>query len=146
MDFSNGVRMEPKPHYYGGWWTEYGGCNSSSCNSCVMVYLKTRKQRFNQIFPVNTVETMKLEYRVAKTTGLVTVALILSFVSAVILSLLGDFFQFFIKMSSWRVEETLMLSNSFVNPLIYCYRVHHFREAVFEILWIKKPTCIICCC
>ena len=97
LDFSNGVRMEPKPHYYGGWWTEYGGCNSSSCNSCVMVYLKTRNQRFNQIFPVNTVETMKLEYRVAKTTGLVTVALILSFVSAVILSLLGDFFQFFIK-------------------------------------------------
>ena len=21
LDFSNGVRMEPKPHYYGGWWT-----------------------------------------------------------------------------------------------------------------------------
>lgn len=87
LDFSNGVRMEPKPHYAGRW-TEYG-CNSRSCNSCVMVYLKIRKQRFNQIFPVNMVETMKLEYRVAKTTGLVTVALILSLVSAVILSLLG---------------------------------------------------------
>ena len=29
LDFSNGVRIEPKPHYYGGWWTEYG-FNSSS--------------------------------------------------------------------------------------------------------------------
>ena len=121
LDFSNGVRMEPKPHYYGGWWTEYG-CNSSSCNSCVMVYLKIRKQRFNQIFPVNMVETMKLEYRVAKTTGLVAVALILSLVSAVILSLLGEFFPILYKMSSWRVEETLMLSNSFVNQL----RDHYF--------------------
>ena len=66
LDFSNGVRIEPKPHYYGGRWTEHG-CNSSSCNSCVMVYIKIRKQRFNQIFPVNMVETMKLEYRVEKT-------------------------------------------------------------------------------
>lgn len=88
------------------------------------------------------VETMKLEYRVAKTTGLVTVARILSLVSAVILSLLGDFFPILYKMSSWRVEETLILSNSFVNPL----RDHHFREVLFEILRIKKPIHIICCC
>lgn len=91
------------------------------------------------------VETMKLEYRVAKTTGLVTVTLILSLVSAVILSLLGEFFPILYKMSSWRVEETLMLLNSFVNPLIYCYRDHHLREGVFEILRIKKPIYIICC-
>ena len=71
-------------------------------------------------------------------TGLVTVALILSLVSAVNLSLLGEFFPVLYKMSSWRVEETLMLSNSFVNPLIYRYREHHFRKAVFEILRIKN--------
>ena len=41
-------------------------------------------------------------------------------------------------MSSWRVGETLMLSNSLVNPLIYCYRDRHFRKAVLEILRIKK--------
>jgi len=92
LDFRNGVCMEPKPQYYGGRWTEYG-CNSISCNSCVMVYLKIRKQRFNQIFPVNKVETMKLEYRVAKTTGLVTVALILSLVSAVYSLFIGRIFS-----------------------------------------------------
>ena len=69
-----------------------------------MVYIKIRKQRFNQIFPVNMVETMKLEYRVAKTTGLITVALILSLVSVVILSSLGEFFPILYKISSWRVE------------------------------------------
>ena len=32
-----------------------------------------------------------------------------------------------------------MLSNSVVNPLIYCYRDCRFRNAVLEILKIKKP-------
>ena len=82
---------------------------------------------------------MKLEYRVAKTTALVTVALILSFIPAAILFLLGRFFPVLRKMSSWCVRETLMLSNSLVNPLIYCYRDRHFRKAVIEILRIKKP-------
>ena len=39
-----------------------------------------------------------------------------------------------------------MLSNSIVNPLIYRYRERHFREAVFEILRIKKTIYVICCC
>ena len=66
-------------------------------------------------------------------------ALILSFIPAAILSLLGRFFPVLRKMSSWCVGETLMLSNSLVNPLIYGYRDRHFRKAVFEILRIKKP-------
>ena len=103
------------------------------------VYREIRKRKFNQISQVSVEVSMKLEYRVAKTTALVTVALILSFIPAAILSLLGRFFPVLRKMSSWCVGETLMLSNSLVNPLIYCYRDRHFRKAVIEILRIKKP-------
>ena len=42
-------------------------------------------------------------------------------------------------MSSVRVGETLMFSNSLVNPLIYCYRDCRFKKAVLEILRVKKP-------
>ena len=97
------------------------------------VYLEIRKRKFNQISQVSVEVSMKLEYRVAKTTALVTVALILSFIPAAILSLLGRFFPALRKMSSWCVGETLMLSNSLVNPLIYCYGDRHFRKAVLEI-------------
>ena len=42
-------------------------------------------------------------------------------------------------MSAVRLGETLMFSNSLVNPLIYCYRDRRFRKVVLEILRIKKP-------
>ena len=42
-------------------------------------------------------------------------------------------------MSKVRVVETLMFSNSLVNPLIYCYRDCRFKKAVLEILRVKKP-------
>ena len=105
----------------------------------VMVYLGVRKQKFNQISQVSVLVTMKLENRVAKTTALVTAALIFSFVPVVSLALLGRFFPVLRQMSAVRVVETLMFSNSLVNPLIYCYRDCRFKKAVLEILRIKKP-------
>ena len=105
----------------------------------VMVYLGVRKQKFSQISQVRVLVRMKLENRVAKTTALVTAALILSFVPAVSLTLLGEVFPVLHRMSSVRVGDTLMLSNSLVNPLIYCYRDCRFKKAVLEILKIKKP-------
>ena len=105
----------------------------------VMVYLGVRKQKFSQISQVSVLVTMKLENRVAKTTALVTAALILSFVPVVSLTLLGEVFPVLHRMSSVRVGETLMFSNSLVNPLIYCYRDCRFKKAVLEILKIKKP-------
>ena len=105
----------------------------------VMVYLGVRKQKFSQISQVSVLVTTKLENRVAKTTALVTAALILSFVPVVSLTLLGEVFPVLHRMSSVRVGDTLILSNSLVNPLIYCYRDRRFKKAVLEILKIKKP-------
>ena len=105
----------------------------------VMVYLEIRKRKFNQILQVNVLALLKTEYRVAKTTALVTAALFLSFVPVLFLPLLGRIFFVLRKMSSWRVVETLVLSNSLVNPLIYCYRDCRLKKVVFELLRIKKP-------
>ena len=105
----------------------------------VMVYLGVRRQKFTQISQVSVLVTMKLENRVAKTTALVTAALILSFVPVVSLALLGRVFPVLREMSAVRVGETLMFSNSLVNPLIYCYRDCRFKKAVLVILKIKKP-------
>ena len=105
----------------------------------VMVYLGVRKQKFNQVSQVSVLVRMKLENRVAKTTAFVTAALIFSFIPVVSLALLGRVFPVLREMSKVRVVETLMFSNSFVNPLIYCYRDCRFKKAVLEILRVKKP-------
>ena len=105
----------------------------------VMVYLGVRKQKFNQVSQVSVLVRMKLENRVAKTTAFVTAALIFSFIPVVSLALLGRVFPVLREMSTVRVVETLMFSNSLVNPLIYCYRDCRFKKAVLEILKIKKP-------
>ena len=105
----------------------------------VMVYLEIRKRKFNQILQVSVLVLLKTEYRVAKTTALVTAALFLSFVPVVSLPLLGIVFPVLRKMSSWRAVETLVLSNSLVNPLIYCYRDCRFKKVVLELLRIKSP-------
>ena len=40
---------------------------------------------------------------------------------------------------TWRAVETLVLSNSLVNALIYCHRDCRFKKVVLELLRIKKP-------
>ena len=104
----------------------------------VMVYLEIRKRKFSQILQVSVLVLLKTEYRVAKTTALVTAALFLSFVPVVSLPLLGIVFPVLRKMSLWRAVETLVLSNSLVNPLIYCYRDCRFKKVVLELLRGKK--------
>ena len=59
----------------------------------VMVYLEIRKRKFSQILQVSVLVLLKTEYRVAKTTALVTAALFLSFVPVVSLPLLGIVFS-----------------------------------------------------
>ena len=84
----------------------------------VMVYLEIRKRKFSQIL---------------QTTALVTAALFLSFVPVVSLPLMGIVFPVLRKMSAWRAVETLVLSNSLVNPLIYCYRDCRLKKVVLEL-------------
>ena len=105
----------------------------------VMVYLGVRKRKLSQIRQVNELVRAKLEQKVAVTTTLVTVALILSFFSNAFIGMLEGVYPVLRKRFVLQLRDTLLYSNSVVNPLIYCYRDCRFRNAVLEILRITKP-------
>ena len=109
----------------------------------VMVYLGVRKRgRTIEITEVSTLAQAKLEVKVAKTTGLLTGALIFTFVLGGVLVVLGESFPAFRLNSAFRISETLLQLNSVVNPILYCYRDRCFRNAVLELLRLRKPETI----
>ena len=105
----------------------------------VMVYLRVRKCKLSQIRQVSRLVNAKREHRVAMTTVLVTVALILSFFPINLGGILQGIYPVFRRRLAMRVADTFLYLNSLVNPLIYCYRDCPFRKAVVEILRIRRP-------
>ena len=105
----------------------------------VMVYLGVRKRKSSQIRQVSDLVNAKLEQRVAVTTTLVTVALILSFFSNAVIGMLEGVYPVLRKRFVGDLKATLLYTNSVVNPLIYYYRDCRFRNAVLELLRIRKP-------
>ena len=105
----------------------------------VMVYLGVRKRKLSQIRQVSDLVNAKLEQRVAVTTTLVTVALILSFFSNAVIGMLEGVYPVLRKRFVGDLKATLLYTNSVVNPLIYYYRDCRFRNAVLELLRIRKP-------
>ena len=105
----------------------------------VMVYLGVRKRKLSQIRQVNELVNAKLEQKVAVTTTLVTVALILSFFSNAVVAMLEGVYPLLRKRFVFGLKTMFLYTNSVVNPLIYCYRDCRFRNAVLEILRIRKP-------
>ena len=103
----------------------------------VVVYLGVRKRRASKISQVTTLVQAKLEYKVAKTTSLITVVLTLTFVFAGVLTALGAIFPVFRKNSAFRIPDTLVQLNFVINPLIYCYRDRPFKNAFLELLRIS---------
>ena len=110
----------------------------------VMVYLGVRKRKLSQIRQVSDLVNAKLEQRVAVTTTLVTVALILSFFSNAVISMLEGVYPVLRKRFVVDLKATFLYTNSVVNPLIYCYRDCRFRNAVLETLRIRKPKVTPC--
>ncbi|CAH3020153.1 unnamed protein product, partial [Porites evermanni] len=104
----------------------------------VMVYLGVRKRKLCQIRQVNGLVNAKREHRVAMTTVMVTVALILSFFPTILGGILQGIYPVFRQRLAVRVQDTFLHLNSVVNPLIYCYRDCRFRNAVLEILRIRR--------
>ena len=105
----------------------------------VMMYLGTRKRRTNTIVQVTALVHANLENKVAKTTGLLTAALILTLILGGVLTVLGDILPALRESLTFRIADTLLQLNSMINPLIYCYRVRRFRKAVLELLRRKRP-------
>ena len=107
-----------------------------------MVYRQVRKRRTNTTVQVTALVQAKLETKVAKTTGLLTAAVIFTLILGSVLTVLGDILPALRERSTFRNADTLLQLNSMVNPLIYCYRDRRFRNAIAELLGIKKPQAI----
>ena len=103
-----------------------------------MVYCGIRK-RNSEISRVTSLIKAKLEAKIAKTAALLTGALVFSFLLAVVLFNLGEVFPFFHTSTSFLLWETLIQLNSLVNPLLYYCRDRRLRNAVLEVLRIRKP-------
>ena len=103
------------------------------------VYLGVRSRKLNEISQIDVQMKAKLESKVAKTTGLLTAAVISSFIPTFVFAILVKAVPIFRTFSPQRFTQTLIQLNSLFNPLLYCYRDHRFRNAICELVGRKKP-------
>ena len=108
----------------------------------IMVYLGVRKRKINEISQVTALVKAKLESKVAKTCGLITAALILSFVPAIVVSSFGEVFPVLGTRKAFILPERLLLLTSLANPLIYFYRDRRLIRAALELLGVRRPEAI----
>ena len=103
------------------------------------VYLGIRNRELNEISQIDVLMKAKLESKVAKTTGLLTIAIISSFIPIFVFAILGNLVPLFRTNASMRLTQLVIQFNSLFNPLLYCYRDHRFRNAIRELLGMKNP-------
>ena len=101
----------------------------------VMVYLGIRKRKISEISQVTSLISAKLENRVAKMTALVTAVLLFSFLPILVVGFLSEVL---LKRWAYRLTEILVQFNSIANPLIYCYGDRRLKNAVLELLRVRK--------
>ena len=106
------------------------------------VYLGVRNRKLNEISQIDVLVKAKMESKVAKTTGLLTAVVISSFIPVFVFGVLGKFVPVLRTNAAIRFTETVMQLNSLFNPLLYCYRDHRFRNAICDLLGIKKPQAV----
>ena len=103
------------------------------------VYLGIRNRKLNEISQIDVLMKAKLESKVAKTTGLLTAAVISSFIPIFLFAILGNVVPLLRTNAAVRFTQLVTQLNSLFNPLLYCYRDHRFRKAIRELLRMKKP-------
>ena len=106
------------------------------------VYLGIRNRKLNEISQIDVLMKAKLESKVAKTTGLLTAALISSFIPICLFAVLGNVVPLLRTNAVVRFAQLVTQLNSLFNPLLYCYRDHRFRIAIRELLGMKQPRAI----
>ena len=105
----------------------------------VMMYLRIRNRKLSEVSQVTSLISAKLEKKVAKMTALVTAVLIISFLPLIVVFVFSGVYRVPPKRWVWRLADILMQSNSIANPLIYCYGDRRFKNAVLELLRVRKP-------
>ena len=102
------------------------------------VYLGIRDSNINEISQISALVNAKLQSKVAKTTALLTAALMFSFIPVFGFEILGNFFPVFHTSVAVRFTDTVTQLNSLFNPLLYCYRDRRFRNALLELLGKRR--------
>ena len=101
----------------------------------ITLYLYVRKRKNNEINQVSARANAKLEKSIAKATGTVTAALLVSYVPSIIVLFLGDAVPFLRTSSYFRWSELLIQMNSLFNPIVYCFTMNRtFRNEVLEMI------------
>ena len=99
----------------------------------IRVYLCIRKRRISEISQVTNLVKVKLESKVAKTTVLLTTAVIFSISPAMVFYVLGEVFPSIHSVVNYRLWEAPIMLYSLANLILYCYRDRRFRNAVPEL-------------
>lgn len=105
----------------------------------VMLYRGIRKRNISEISRVTSLVAAKLEANLAMTSAMLSGALLFSFLPAVVLFSLSTVFPVLQTSTYFLLWETFLKFNSLVNPLLYCCRDRRLRNAVLELLRIRKP-------
>ena len=106
----------------------------------IMLFLGLQKRKQNQTSQVTIMMKAKLESKVAKTTGLLTAGLLISFVPSIVITTSGNFLPAFSMNSAFRLSEVFVQLNSVLTPVLYFYRDRRFRNAVKELLGMKTSA------
>ena len=109
-------------------------CLAAICYFYFMIFLEVRKRDRNQINQVAFLANTRLESKVAKTTAMITVTIVLSFVPLISTAIFPAFRSY----AAIRSAETVVQFNSLVSPIMYSYRDKRFRNAILELLGVKK--------
>ena len=105
----------------------------------ITLYLYVRKRKNNEINQVSARANAKLEKSIAKATGTVTAALLVSYVPSIIVLFLGDAVPLLRTSSYFRWSELLIQMNSFFNPIVYCFAMNRtFRNEVLEMISLNS--------
>lgn len=106
----------------------------------IRVYLGMRRWETEKIREIPCLIEAKLATKVAKTTAILTVVVLISFIPSLVFLLFGEIFPALRRSSFFRWSMLLAQLNSVFNPVLYCCRDRRFRDAFLEILKLKKPT------
>ena len=104
-----------------------------------MVYIEMRKRNRNQISQVSALIKARIESKIAYTVFLLTVAVFIASVPAVVFSIVVTFSPIFQANSFYRWAEIFIQVNSLVNPALYFYRNNRYRKAALKLLRFGKP-------
>ena len=113
------------------------------CYFYILVYLGVRKRNVNAITEVRSLIKTKLATKVAKTTAVLTGTVFISFIPSIIYLFFGEAYPALRRSSYFRWSMMLAHLNSVFNPVLYCYRDRRYREAMLEILKIRKPAPVV---